>query len=648
MSTSLRHCSTLILICLISSVQGIRAATLSGVPAIIPKPLTMEVRKGVFTLVPGTGIHLESSDGEVRRIGEFLSSLLSKSVGGEFSIHAATVGHQGSHPILLSLGAPGLFGPEGYELLVTPAAIRINAAKAQGLFYGVQTLRQLLPPEVEAKVPSAKRIEVPCVYIQDKPRFAWRGLMLDCSRTFLSMDYLKRNLDRMALYKLNVLHLHLTDDQGWRLEIRKYPRLTSVGARFADRFGGRGGYYSQQEIKGLVAYARERNITIVPEIELPGHSIEVLAAYPELACQLPEKGVFEVHPFWEDSSFSPPLCAGNDKVYEMYQDILSEVIELFPSAFIHVGGDEVPKDTWKNCKKCQARMQVEGLKDPEELQSYFMARIGKFLASKGRRMIGWDEILSGGLAPGAAVMSWRSMEGGVIAAKAGHDVVMIPNSNCYFDFTYSRTPTELVYSYNPVPDGFSSVQAERILGVQGALWTHMADNEMVFDYQMFPRLLALSEVAWSSSTGRNVSDFNNRLDRHLPRFELLGIRYFNKTSLDSKIGSWQASELDLKSARQFEWDATPVFDSDGEYFLQVKRDDGPNGVLVRSIELLEDGIVIGRDDYAAEVNSYIGTKVSWLRLNQRKSDSRYVIRLVLQGTKDGGESGSVWVQKGSK
>jgi hexosaminidase len=643
---SLDCLSAVIWLFLIGTLPGISAGIPDVAPAIIPKPATMEVGKGVFTLVPGTGIYLESEDGGVRKIGEFLSTLLSKSMGGEFSVRASASTGRRSHPILLSLTAPGWLGPEGYEMVVTPEAIRIDATKAAGLFYGVQTLRQLLPAEIESKAPSTKPIEVPCVRIQDKPCFSWRGLMLDCSRTFLSKDYLKRNLDRMALYKLNVLHLHLTDDQGWRLEIRKYPKLTTVGAHFADRFGGGGGYYSQQDIRDLIAYARERNVTIVPEIELPGHSIEVQAAYPELACELPEQRVFEVHPFWVDPSFSPPLCAGNEKVFEMFRDILSEVMDLFPSEFIHVGGDEVSKDTWKKCPKCQARMQAEGLKDTDELQSYFMTRIGKYLAAKGRRMIGWDEILGGGLAPGAAVMSWRGIEGGVTAAKAGHDVVMVPNSNCYFDFAYSRTPTELVYSYNPVPQGFSGAQAERILGVQGALWTHMADSEKVFDYQMVPRVLALSEVAWSPPQARKVSDFNARLDHHLRRFELLGIKYFNQAAVDWKIGSWQASDLDPNEPRLFEWDVTSCLNSGGEYFLQVRRTDGQNGVLVRSVTLLEDGTVISRDDYAAEINSYIDTKVSWLALDKRKSDSRYTIRVVLQGTKGGGEGGSVWVRKG--
>jgi len=633
---------------LLSSIPGVSAGGPGGVPSIIPKPASMELRKGVFSVIPGTSIYLESETNDTRRIGEFLSTLLSKSTGGEFPVHPSADADRGGHPIVLSLKAPGWLGAEGYEMLVTPQAIRIDAAQASGLFYGAQTLRQLLPAEIEGKAPSTERIEVPCVYIQDKPRFSWRGLMLDCSRTFLSTDYLKRNLDRMALYKLNVLHLHLTDDQGWRLEIKRYPKLTTVGAHYTNRFGSRGGFYSQQDIRGLVRYARERNVTLVPEIELPGHSIEVLAAYPELACDVAQPKAFEVHPFWVDPSFSPPLCAGKDKVFEMFQDVFSEVMELFPSEFIHVGGDEVAKNNWNQCPKCQARMQAEGMKDTEELQSYFMTRIGKYIASKGRRMIGWDEILGGGLAPGAAVMSWRGIDGGVTAAKVGHDVVMVPNSHCYFDFAYSQTPTEQVYSFDPVPNGLSDLQAQRILGVQGALWTHMADTEKVFDYQLVPRIVALAEVAWSPQQTRQEADFDARLEHHLRRFELLGIKYFDKTSSNRKIGSWQASDLKPNEPRPFDWDVTSYLESAGDYLAQIRRDNGQNGVLVESIAMLEDSAEIGRDDYAAEINTYIDTKVTWFTLAKHKSGSRYTIRVVLQGSNGGGESGSVWVRKGQQ
>jgi hexosaminidase len=332
-------------------------------PAIIPAPVKLQLQKGHFVLGPNPFVSLETRETGARWVGDYLCTLLGKASARVVPLRVED-GTDAKGAIHLSLGAPARLGPQGYELNVSPHSIRIRAAGVAGLFYGVQTLRQMLPPEIETGVPHKGPLAVPCLAIGDAPRFAWRGLMLDCSRTFLPVDYLRLSLDRMALYKLNVLHLHLTDDQGWRLEIKKYPKLTSVGAHFAERYGGGGGFYSQQEMRELIAYAQERNITIVPEVEIPGHSMEVLAAYPELACDLPGQPVLEVHPFFQGpQGFSPPLCAGNERVFEMFGDVLSEVADLFPSAFIHVGGDEVPKDSWNKCPRCQARIKEEGLKD---------------------------------------------------------------------------------------------------------------------------------------------------------------------------------------------------------------------------------------------------------------------------------------------
>jgi hexosaminidase len=612
--------------------------------AIVPKPLRAVVYTGVFVLGPGTELRLETLDGKARRVGEYLSTLLSNAMRRAVPIHVAAGGSRRRNSVVLSMKAPGTLGPEGYEMTVTPDGTRIGAATAAGLFYGVQTLRQMLPPEIESPAPEKMRLEVPCVHIQDSPRFAWRGLMLDCSRTFLTVDYLKRNIDRMALYKLNVLHLHLTDDQGWRLEIKKYPKLTTVGAHFAERFGGGGGFYTQQEMRDLIAYAKERNITIVPEVEMPGHSVEVLAAYPELACLLPGRQTFEVYPFWEGPlKHTQPLCAGNDKVYEMFQDVLSEVIDVFPSRFIHVGGDEVTKDAWNECPRCQARMKAEGLKDAEELQSYFMRRIEKMIEAKGRRMIGWDEILEGGLAPGAAVMSWRGTEGGVAAAQMAHDVVMTPDTYCYLNNT--ATPTEKVYSYDPVSEEFTEPMAKHILGVQGSMWTHIAVTEKAIDYQIYPRLLALAEVAWSAQASREWGDFNARLGPQFRRFQLLGITYFDPTADGKKIGAWQVSDLSGDAPRQFEWDATPFLNKASEYEVEVRRDEGQKRVYVRSITLLEGGKEMSRYEFPGLLDQYNDVAIGWLTLRQRKAGARYTVRATLQGTKEGAVAGSVWIME---
>ncbi|HXH48413.1 MAG TPA: beta-N-acetylhexosaminidase, partial [Terriglobia bacterium] len=397
-----------VVICLLMLSPGaatLHASTASPAITVIPKPAAVEMRNGTFELGTKAQIYVETNSSDACWVGNYLSRLLSKPLGHAVPVHVAETAGKYHGAIELSLKASSTAGPEGYEMSISRDAIHISAPKVAGLFYGVQTLRQMLPADVESGAPIKLPLRLQCLRIQDSPRYAWRGLMLDCSRTFLSMDYLRHTVDLMALYKLNVLHLHLTDDQGWRLQIKQYPKLTTVGAYFAQRFGGGGGFYTQQQMRDLISYAKERNVTVVPEIEMPGHSAEVLTAYPELACPIPEQQrTFEVFPFWQrppHDHFSEPLCVCNDQVFQTFQNILSEVINLFPSDFIHVGGDEVPKDAWNESPLCQAYMKANGLKDAEELQSDFMKRIEKVVSARGRRMIGWDEILEGGLAPGA-------------------------------------------------------------------------------------------------------------------------------------------------------------------------------------------------------------------------------------------------------
>lgn len=424
--------------------------------------------------------------------------------------------------------APEL-GSEGYELGVSAPGVTIRAHSGAGAFYGVQTLLQLLlSPDAAKNAP----MTMPCMYIKDFPRFSWRGLMLDCSRTFLSLDYLRRYVDRLAFYKLNVLHLHLTDDQGWRMEIKKHPRLTEVGARFDARLDGEiSGYYTQDELRDLVAYAAARNVTIVPEIEMPSHCLAALTAYPELSCRGDAYTVvpftYPNHPIPEVPA--PPygvFCAGNERVFEMLEDVLAEVVEVFPCKYIHIGGDECPKDYWKTCPKCQARMVSEGLANEEELQSYFIKRIERYVNARGRVLLGWDEILEGGLAPNATVMAWRGVQGGIEAAKAGHDVVMSPTTHCYFDYDYMTTPLKKVYEYEPIPAELSSEDAARVLGAQGNMWTHLARTEATIDAQIFPRLTALSEVTWSPKEKRDWDDFQRRMTVHYALLKSMGAAYY--------------------------------------------------------------------------------------------------------------------------
>ena len=630
-------------------VPALHAGTANPAIDMIPKPVKMEIRAGEFELGSRTRIYLEFENTDARWVGEYLSRLLSKPIGRTVPVHVTEHAERYRDAIILSLRGPATLGPEGYEMNVSRDAIHISAAKVAGLFYGVQTLRQMLPPEIESGVAMKLPLKVHCVRIQDRPRFVWRGLMLDCSRTFLSMDYLRHTLDLMALYKLNVLHLHLTDDQGWRLQISQYPKLTTVGAHFAKRFGGGGGFYTQQQMRDLIAYAKKRNITVVPEIEMPGHSEEVLAAYPQLACPIPgTEPKFEVVPLGEPSLYDhlrEPLCVCNDRVFEMYRNILSQVISLFPSEYIHVGGDEVDKEAWNESPLCQAFMKSKGLKNADELQSYFMKRIEKVVAAKGRRMIGWDEILEGGLASGAAVMSWRGTKGGLAAARLEHDVVMAPNNYMYVRYTYDVLPIPKVYSYDPTR-GFTAAMARRILGVEGCMWTHIAITPKAMDYQIYPRLLAIAEVGWTPQRDRQWPDFDARLMRQFHRLQILGVTYRDPQTKGVKLGVWHASDLAGGTRHLFNWDATSLLPRTGEVEVQVRWESGQHPVYIRSLVLLENGKQTSRAVFPpVPINKFNDVEIGWLSPAPRRPGSRYTLRVTLQGTKEGASAGSVWIMK---
>jgi len=444
--------------------------------SVIPQPLQIEQTTGVFTLNSRVKIELPN---ETKLSGEanYLKTRIQKATGWVLQTVPQTNGKKIS--LRMEDGLEGTLGLEGYSLTVTKKEIKILATTPAGVFYGIQTLLQLLPPEIYGnQVAEQVKWNVPLVKITDKPRFAWRGYMLDVSRHFFPASYLYGVLDHMAIQKLNVFHLHLADDQGWRLEIKKYPRLTEVGAWRVNREDQHwnkrepikpgekadyGGFYTQDDIRKLVAYAGERHITIVPEIEMPAHATAALAAYPEVSCDQAEYSVLPGG-IWPCTNI---YCAGKDETFTFLENVLSEVMALFPSQYIHIGGDEATKDKWVVCKNCQKRIHEEHLKNEKELQSYFIQRIEKYVNAQGRKIIGWDEILEGGLAPNAAVMSWRGTEGGIAAAKAGHPVVMCPTSNCYIDYYQGKPetqpqgiggylPLEKVYALDPVPAGLSA------------------------------------------------------------------------------------------------------------------------------------------------------------------------------------------------
>jgi hexosaminidase len=408
---------------------------------------------------------------------------------------------------------------EDYKLVISEHVLMVQAPTAAGVFYGLQSLRQILPPLYESGKVSLP-ISLECIVIDDSPRFQHRGLLLDCCRHFMSKEFVLRYLDLLALHKMNVLHWHLTEDQGWRIEIKKYPELTKTGAWRTEADGSRyGGYYTQEDIKEIVAYAQSLHITIIPEIEMPGHSVAAIAAYPHLSCT---GDTIPVETEW--GVFKDIYCAGQETTFEFLEDVLDEVCELFPSPYIHIGGDESPRFRWENCDKCQKRMRVENLKSEAELQSWFNERVANYLKSKNKIIIGWDEILEGGIPSTAVIQSWRGMEGGEHAALSGHKAVMSPTSHCYFDYPIEKIDLQKVYSFNPIPPSLETKDANLIIGGECNMWSEHTPQEVVDQY-LFPRILALCEVLWTYPDSPDFNEFYSRVDNHLNRLDILGVNY---------------------------------------------------------------------------------------------------------------------------
>lgn len=483
---------------------------------IIPEPVSIQYGLGHFHVDERVSISYNSESARVS--AQLFADFVEQQIGRKLAV--AT---EGRRPALIRFKSSNASKKEGYELKVTAKDIEIIGDEA-GLFYAVQTLLQLME--------NTEGLYIPAVIIEDYPRFPHRGMMIDVGRFFYPMDYIKRFIDVMALYKLNRFHFHLTEDAGWRIEIKALPRLTEIGS---SRGGTQiahhpldhiesphQGYYTQDELRELVAYATERHITIVPEIDMPGHMMAAIAAYPYLSCtgkqlQVPEHWGIKEH----------ILCAGKDTVYAFVEQVLTEVMDIFPSEYIHIGGDEAPKKQWKACPICQQKIKDEGLGDEEGLQSYFIRRVERFVNSKGRNIIGWDEILEGGLAPNATVMSWRGEEGGIAAAKQGNQVIMTPLQFLYLDYAESHEWEPIgmgyelnmrrVYEYDPVPEQLSAAEQTKIIGLQGNLWSEFIHNENKMDYRAWPRGLAVAETGWSPKHKRDFLHFRKRLARHLGR-----------------------------------------------------------------------------------------------------------------------------------
>ena len=505
--------------------------------SVIPVPLKMEQGTGSFLLSEKTKLYTNLQGGEAELWENYLKALPVQLKEARMKDRKQMLF------LLITPKTPQLPSPESYTLSVTPQRIEIRATSGAGLFYGMQTLLQLMQPA------GTGSYSVPSVEIEDTPRFAYRGLMLDVSRHFSTKEFIKKQIDALAYYKINRLHLHLTDAAGWRLEIKKYPLLTDFAAWRTDPTwkkwwnGGRkylrydepgasGGYYTQDDIREILEYARQHYITVIPEIEMPSHSEEVLAAYPQLSCS--------GEPY-KNSDF----CVGNEETFTFLENVLTEVMELFPSEYIHVGGDEAGKSAWKTCPKCQKRMKDEHLANVDELQSYLIHRIEKFLNNHGRRLLGWDEILQGGIAPNATVMSWRGEEGGIAAVTSGHHAIMTPGAYCYLDSyqdaPYSQPeaiggylPLKKVYAYDPVPASLTAEQAKLVYGVQGNLWVEYIPTPEHVEYMIYPRMLALAEVAWSAPERKSWPDFHTRALSAVADLQKKGYHPFD---LSKEIGS---------------------------------------------------------------------------------------------------------------
>jgi hexosaminidase len=521
---------------LVASSFCVNAQDTDPYAGIIPAPVSVKKAPGEFILSQETIIQADTPN---NKAVQFFSSYLANNMAYNKQVALRNARVSTTSIYLTSAGTENL-PAEGYRLTITPQQITV-AGKGAGLFYGIQTLIQLIPLERGATA------KLPAVTIEDYPRFGYRGMMLDVCRHFFSVEFVKRYIDLMATYKLNTFHWHLTDDQGWRIEIKKYPKLTSVGSTRKESVIGNykdrtplqydgvpvSGYYTQDQIRDVIKYAADRYITIVPEIEMPGHALAALAAYPELSCDPSQK--YEVSGKW--GVFNNIYCP-SEKTFSFLEDVLTEVIDLFPSKYIHIGGDEAPKDVWKQSKFCQDLIKRLKLKNEHGLQSYFIQRMEKFVNSKGRSIIGWDEILEGGLAPNATVMSWRGEEGGIQAAKESHDVIMTPSSQgLYFDHAQGKinqepvgiggnAPIQKTYAYNPTPAALTPAQQKYIKGVQANLWTEYITTETKIEYMVLPRMLALSEVAWTPTANKNYRDFSEaRLPQHLARLDKNGYNY---------------------------------------------------------------------------------------------------------------------------
>ncbi len=622
---------------------------------IVPKPKELRLNPGAFKFTSDTKFVV---DGEYAQVVNFLREKFKRSA--KWNLEVVTDAPAKNY---VELAIDTTLADEAYVLKVTKKKVDIKAKGYSGFLYGLETVRQLLPVTIESTtVVDGVDWVVPNVDISDAPRFKWRGFMMDVSRHFFGKDYIMATIDQLSLLKMNTLHLHLVDDQGWRVEIKKYPKLTQVGgfrvdqeekpwnARPNPELGAKatlGGFYTQEDIKEIVAYASSKGINVVPEIEMPAHVMSAIAAYPELSCfqhqiMVPSGGVWPITEIY---------CPGKETTFAFLENVLLEVMELFPSQYIHIGGDEATKTNWKVCADCKKRVRDEGLANVEELQSYFIKRMERFISSNGRTLIGWDEILEGGLAPGATVMSWRGVKGGLEASEAGHDVVMSPTSHCYFDYYQGdqdleplawggNLPLSKVYKFDPVVEGMTPEQANHVLGGQANLWTEYVPNEAQAQYMTYPRLAALAETVWSQKEDRQWLDFSRRVSGLFKRYDVMGVNYAKsvyQVAMEASVLESGATSLVLASEFpdsdiRFTLDGSPVSAESEQYTAPITI----NKTTTVKAQVFKEGKPIGAlFEKTITYHKAVGKPVTYINLYH---DS-------YQGAK---ELGMVNVMRGSK
>jgi len=635
--------AAVVLVYLLTITAGAGMLQASNTPAgfeIIPKPLSMAVKSGTFTLDLSTIIVVPEGSNELKEIGRSLNVEIRKITGYELEVQTARKNSPSSNIIILTQNARASdLGKEGYTLDVTAERIEIAAPEPAGLFWATQTVRQILLSSSRDNTSAGK---IPCVSIVDKPAFDWRGLQLDCSRNFMSMDFVKRYIDLLAYHKLNILHWHIIDDQGWRLESKIYPKLTEKGAWRPLREFGRGGYYTQDEAREIVEYASKRYITVVPEIEMPGHATAAIAAYPELSCDGKQIEVETVHGIHKNL-----FCVGKESTFTFLENILKETCEIFPSKYIHIGGDEAVKDRWEACPHCQKRIKDLGIKDENELQGYFTRRIDKFMRKQGRVIIGWDEILEGHPSKTAIVQSWRGEEGAIEGSKAGHQVISTPFNYVYFDFPNEEegvndtgwlrlTNLEQTYSFNPVPEVLTEEEAKFILGGEATLFSERLPQPEI-DNNIFPRLTAFSETVWTPADMKDWDDFQARMNLHFGYFDVMGVDYFKRVT---SIGMWGAGQVTADS-KTIDWDITKHITEPGHKRVNFRHDEGESNIVVDWAALLEDGVEIGRDAHEGLTGKQVKANAYRFAVHAVKPGAKYTLRAKIRTDSGADSKGSV-------